>query len=68
MTNLPALRKQYAPRALPGGRWRRPAGGKDVLALCDTIDRLNAVIDYALTHSYFDDSNEVQKRRLRVMK
>ena len=36
-------RRKYAPR-MHGGHMKLPPGGADVLALCDTVDRLAALL------------------------
>jgi len=38
------MRLKYLPVADSAGRLRRPAGGKDIIYLCDVIDELEGIL------------------------
>ena len=38
------MRKKYAPVPDSVGRLRRPAGGRDIIYLCDVIDELECIV------------------------
>ena len=44
MTSTREIRKKSAPVADSAGRLRRPAGGRDIIYLCDMIDELEGIV------------------------
>lgn len=51
------MRKKYEINQNMRPHPRRPAGGNDVIALCNKIDRLNHIIGRAFTMLDADDAN-----------
>jgi len=61
------MRKKYALVADSAGRLRRPAGGNDVIYLCDVIDELESILRDVQHSSPVSVQNTIERRLLAAM-
>jgi len=62
-----AMRKKYASVADSAGRLRRPAGGKDIIYLCDVIDELEGILRDVQHSSPVNVQNSIERRLFAAM-
>ena len=67
MTITCEMRKKYAPVADSAGRLRRPAGGRDIIYLCDVIDELEGLLRDIQQYSPVNVQNTIERRLLAAM-
>ena len=67
MTMTSAMRKKYAPVVDSAGRLRRPAGGRDIIYLCDVIDELEGLLRDIQQYSPVNVQNTIERRLLAAM-
>ena len=61
------IRKKYAPVADSAGRLRRPAGGRDIIYLCDVIDELESLLRDIQQYSPVNVQNTIERWLLAAM-
>ena len=65
------MRKKYAPKPVsatdPLGCLRCPAGGRDIIYLCDVIDELEGILRDIQRSSTVDVDNAIERRLLAAM-
>ena len=62
-----AMRKKYASVADSAGHLRRPAGGKDIIYLCDVIDELEGILRDVQHSSPVNVQNSIERRLFAAM-
>ena len=67
MTITREMRKKYAPVEDSAGRLRRPAGGRDIIYLCDVIDKLEGILRDVQHSSPVSVQNTIERRLFAAM-
>ena len=64
MTITREMLKKYAPVADSAGRLSRPAGGKDIIHLCNVINELEGILRDVQRMATIDVDNLIERRLL----